>query len=87
MSARAIDAVTYAPGVAVAEPPLPYTVRVLLDAVREAYPGSTATAHAGPAGAAVVLTVQTTHGRVVSRAEAPTLGDACRALAAWTVTL
>jgi hypothetical protein len=35
----------------------------------------------------VVLTVQTTHGRVVSRAEAPTLGDACRALAAWTVRL
>jgi hypothetical protein len=86
VTARAIDAATYAPGVAVAEPPLPYTVRVLLDAVREAYPGSTATAHSGPSAAAVVLTVQTKHGRVTARAEASTLSSACIALKPWTVT-
>ena len=82
---RTIDAATHRPGVSVAEPALPYTARVLRDAVAEVYPGATVTAHDGPAGAAVVLTVQTPHGRVTASAEGRTLGDACRALAPWTV--
>lgn len=82
---RTIDAATHRPGTATADPSLPYAARVLRDAVAEAYPGATVAAHDAPTGATVTLTLTTPHGTVTARAEGRTLGDACRALAPWTV--